>query len=184
MSIGLFELIAGREELRELGSKIELDEPSDDATQSILARHIPGLETESDVVIPESVQERSATLTSSFLLNERQAAKPLRVLRLTCEEAAFKRMKARYTASCECPSLDTAPSSLDPLLTVLARMEGVGKTEPAKRLAEIDASTRRVADWKRRSNDGPVDRVQPPVPSSGNVDVYLCIFTTQLSALT
>ena len=89
---GYNDLLAGQADLRELCTRIELPEPSDELTTAVLAQQTPQFEQTYGVQIPGSLLPRIAALTSSYLLSERQPAKSVKVLRLACENARFDRV--------------------------------------------------------------------------------------------
>lgn len=123
------DLLAGHADVREFCTKIDVVEPSDDAARAILAQHAPRLEKDFGIAIPEPVRDRGLALASSFLLNERQPAKSLRVLRLACEEATYDRAATNWGESGMKTASDctASPASLDTetLVDVLADLTGI-----------------------------------------------------------
>lgn len=121
------ELLAGHAEVRELATRIDIEEPSDETTAAILAQHALKMAATEDVTIPAALLPRTASLASSYLLNERQPAKSVRVLRTACENFAFER---RTTVAGAPPSDATAPLAPHTLteaalLEVLSDLTGI-----------------------------------------------------------
>ncbi|MCC7423425.1 MAG: hypothetical protein IT428_24375, partial [Planctomycetaceae bacterium] len=77
--------------LAELFTRIELEEPGEEATIEIARRAAIELSAEYELPLSESVVRRAIAFTSSYLLNESHPAKAIKVLRRCCEDADYER---------------------------------------------------------------------------------------------
>ena len=77
--------------LAELFTRIELEEPGEEATIEIARRAAIELSAEYELPLSESVVRRAIAFTSSYLLNECHPAKAIKVLRRCCEDADYER---------------------------------------------------------------------------------------------
>lgn len=85
------DLISSDAELLDLFTPWEVQEPTEDAALTIVESAARELEQEFHVTIDQAVVQKSVTLTSSYMLNERLPAKAIRVLEHLCEDAEFYR---------------------------------------------------------------------------------------------
>ncbi len=177
-------------------SRLDVDEPGGSELDEIVSLAAQEMEREFDLEIPEQVVQRIVPWTSTFLLNESQPAKSIKVLRQVCEELQYDRTQeddersivrvddlvsviSRRTGipretingqgnesdferalsdvvvgqeeavrevatELRLISAGLTESNKPASVLMLAGMTGVGKTELAKRVAELYSSSRRL----------------------------------------
>lgn len=136
------ELLSGQAEIGELCTRIDLEEPSEEQTREIVARHVPKLEREFGTTVSEPIQRRAISLTSSFWLSERQPAKTLRILRHACENMIFDRWRGGRDQPVERPNSTGIENSLslseDQLLDVVSETTGIPRETLSGGREEMD----------------------------------------------
>jgi len=175
---------------------VELPEPDEERTLSIVEQHAQRLSQQFQLSIAPELVQRAVGLTSNFLLSERHPAKTIRLLQQVCEDLDFNRtqlgiategvelkdiiqsLAQRTGIPSETIAGESAEDNFEAALTdavvgqeraiqevarelklikaglnepgkpasvlLFAGMTGVGKTELAKRIAELYSSSRRL----------------------------------------
>lgn len=191
--------VAGDAAMLDLFTRVDVDEPTEEAALAVARHHAPMLEESYRLDLPGEVVARAVTLASNYCLGEAHPAKSLRVLERVCEDLAYDRRhlgSQRTAATTEdvvrviaertgIPEATIAGESgetdFDAALTeavvgqdaavqaisntlrlvkagltepgkpaavlLFAGMTGVGKTELAKRIAELYSSSRRLQTY-------------------------------------
>ena len=84
------DLIGGDSHIREFFNQIELSEPDESTTLEITEQEATRLSQVYDLKIAPSAIKRAVNLSSSYLFQESQPGKSIRILKRACEDAQFE----------------------------------------------------------------------------------------------
>lgn len=91
------DLIGGDSQMRELFNPIEILEPDEETTSRIAELEVKRLHQTYDLNISGSAIKRAVNLSSSYLFQESQPGKSIRILNRACEDAHFERLQLGKT---------------------------------------------------------------------------------------
>jgi ATP-dependent Clp protease ATP-binding subunit ClpA len=117
------DLIAGDAEMLELFTRIEVEEPHEEAAVAIARQNARRLEREYGLPIAESAINRAVVLASNYILNASHPAKAIRILEQCCDEKHYEITQVAGSS----PAAVTA----DDVVRVVAGLTGI----PAETLA-------------------------------------------------
>ncbi|MEZ6054817.1 MAG: AAA family ATPase [Planctomycetaceae bacterium] len=92
-----YDLIGNGAEMRELFTRIEIEEPDEQVTTEIVQQEAGRLMRRYDMKISEAVVERMVSLSSHYILNSQQPAKSLSLLERVFEDADYDRTQRGST---------------------------------------------------------------------------------------
>ncbi|MUN35232.1 AAA domain-containing protein [Actinomadura sp. NEAU-AAG5] len=110
------DLIGSDRTLRELVSRVDMDEPGQAEAQDMAASAARGLAAEFGVEVDGRAVADAVALSADFILNERQPSKAIRVLRRACDDLHYRRTQAG--------SADARVDTAD-IVAVVAEISGV-----------------------------------------------------------